>query len=63
MTHTFRVHNSKNKNLIIPSKKFKSTAYLPLMNLEPLKMRAVSYPTNANTKTSYNQYVLKKNKF
>ena len=62
MTHTFRVHNSKNKNLIIPSKKFKSTAYLPLMNLEPLKMRAVSYPTNANTKTSYNQYVLKKNK-
>ena len=32
------------------------------MNFTPLKMKAVSYPTNANTIASYNQYVLKKNK-
>lgn len=62
MTHTFRVHNSKNKNLITPHRKFKSTAYLPLMNFAPLKMKAVSYPTNANTKTPYNKYVFEKNK-
>lgn len=62
MTHTFRVHCSKNKNLITPKNKFQSTAYLPLMNFAPLKMKAVSYPTNANILTSYNQYILKKSK-
>ena len=60
VTHTFRVHNSKNKNLIKPNKKYKSTGYLPLMNCEPLKLIAKSYPTNAPCKTEYNNFKLYK---
>ena len=53
VTHTFRVHNSKTKNLIKPNKVYNSTGYLPLMNCEPLKLTAKSYPTNAPCKTEY----------
>jgi hypothetical protein len=62
MTHTFRVHSSTDKNLITPNKKYKTTAYLPLMNLKPLKMSAKSYPTNAPTKSHYENYELKDKK-
>ena len=53
VTHTFRTHTSKNKNLIFPSKKYNSTGYLPLMNCKPLNLIAKSYPTNAPCETKY----------
>lgn len=62
VTHTFRVHKSKDKNLIKPNKKYNSTGYLPLLNCEPLKLTAKSYPTNAPCKTEYNNLIFDKRK-
>ena len=61
LTHTFRVHNSRKKNLIKLQKEYVSTGYLPLLNCEPLKLVARSYPTNANCNTQYNELTLKNN--
>lgn len=62
LTHTFRTHVSKKKNLIKIQKKYFSTGYLPLLNCEPLKLTARSYPTNAEYKADYDELVLKNNR-
>jgi hypothetical protein len=63
MSHTFRVHSEKKLNIIKPRKNFVSTAYLPVMNLEPLKLTARSYPTNAVCRSKFDNYRLsEKNK-
>lgn len=61
LTHTFRVSDSKNKNLIGPNKNYKSTGFIPLMNSHPLKLIAKSYPTNSSSVSKFDEYILKRN--
>lgn len=57
LTHTFRAHNLKKKNLIKVKNK-NSAGYLPLINCEPLKLTARSYPTNAIHVAKYKEMFL-----
>jgi hypothetical protein len=61
LTHTFRVFNSKKKNLINLNKKYNSTGFIPLMNSYPLRLIAKSYPTNASAVSKFSDYILKNN--
>lgn len=61
LTHTFRTHDSKKKDLVKAQKDYLSTGYLPLLNCEPLKLVARSYPTNAKYKAKYDELISKKN--
>ena len=61
LTHTFRVFDSKIKNLISLNKNYKSTGFIPLMNSHPLKLTAKSYPTNAPAASKFKEYIIKDN--
>lgn len=61
LTHTFRTHNSREKNLINAKKSNETAGYLPLLNCEPLKLVARSYPTNAKHIAKYDELDAKKN--
>ena len=61
LTHTFRVSDSKKKNLISLNKNYKSTGFIPLMNSHPLNLIAKSYPTNDSTVSKFKKYVLRHN--
>ncbi len=61
LTHTFRTHDSKIKNLVKVQKNHVSTGYLPLINCKPLKLVARSYPTNAKYRAQYDELTSKNN--
>ena len=61
LTHTFRTHNSRKKNLIKVKNNNETAGYLPLINCEPLKLVARSYPTNANYIAKYDEMISKNN--
>ena len=54
LTHTF--NEAKGKYNYLKKQKDSFSAYLPLINIKPLKMTATSYPTSAPCKAEYEEF-------